>query len=650
MNNPSVTRWLSSSNHQFVLSSTKTLVLVLLFTIVGIHSANAQWSVKGQTTDKDARWNLLQMFSEDEWNASNFATDEEMQWFNDARYGMFIHFGLSTYIGKDLSWGMCYTRKAPDKGHGPVPDSVWVKYPENFVFEDFDAQKWVDIAKSAGMKYIVTIAKHHDGFHMWDTKYSDFKVTNTPFGRDYLKEIADACHKAGMKFGIYYSQRDWYHPDYAPVDTALIDQVAEAPYFRAKPGVKKVIPGASHQKYNDYQFNVVRELCTNYGKVDIFWFDASWWGGMFTAEMWESEKLTRMIRELQPGIIINNRASIPGDFDTPEQKIGMYQFRPWESCVTLCGSWSWSDTPTKSKKTIVDMLTATACGNGNILLSWGPKWEGAFDPVQVTRLEEVGEWLKQYGQSIYNTKGGPWYPEKWGGSTYRGKTAFVHITGEVAETLSLPAIENKIISAKLLTGGQVVFSQTKNETLFNLKNANWKEESVIIELSFANKIEGMVAEKRSKSRFDDPMYGKQLTENVKLKLSSQSPLDNAEHHSLLWENRLFNSPFAFHTQAEKEPYVVVDLGKLYSVTGVGLYNEKRYNGNPGTFEILISEDGNNWQSIEKRDETFGQWEVTVAQFNAGIQLPGVDARYVKVLLKSGSEEALHLKRIHLYAK
>uniref|UniRef100_UPI003216C1C0 alpha-L-fucosidase n=1 Tax=uncultured Draconibacterium sp. TaxID=1573823 RepID=UPI003216C1C0 len=626
---------------------TFTIILLLLFVAM---LAQAQWSVKGDATDKNARWNLLQKFTPEEWDASNFATEEEMQWFNDARYGMFIHFGLSTYIGKDLSWGMCYTRKAPDKGHGPIADSVWTKYPEHFIFNDFDAKQWVNIAKKAGMKYIVTIAKHHDGFHMWDTQYSEFKVTNTPFGRDYLKEIADACHEAGMKFGIYYSQRDWYHPDYAPIDTSLIEVQAEAPYYKPKPGIKAVKPGPSHQKYIDYQFNVVRELCTNYGKVDVFWFDASWWGGMFTAEMWESEKLTRMIRQLQPGIIINNRASIPGDFDTPEQKIGMYQIRPWESCVTLCGSWSWSATPNKSKKTIIDMLTATACGDGNMLLSWGPKWEGAFDPAQVERLEEVGDWLQLYGHSIYNTKGGPWYPEKWGGSTCLGKTAYVHITGEVGDLLSLSAIQNTIVAAKVLTGGQVSFTQNEKQVLINLENVNRNEESVIVKLTFENEIEGMVAEKRSKSKFDDLLYGEQVTENITLKLSSQSPLDKLEHHKMLLGSTLYNSPFAFHTKTEKEPYAIIDLGKLYSVTGVVLYNEKHYSGDPGTFDVLISSDGKNWHSVEKCNNAFNRWEVTVAQFNAGIQLPGVEARYVKVLLKAEKEEALHLKRIHVYTK
>lgn len=138
----------------------RTAIIILLLLFIA-RLTQAQWSVKGDTAEKNVSWHLLQKFSTDEWNASNFATKEEMQWFNDAHYGMFIHFGLSTYIGKDLSWGMCYTRKAPDRGHGPIADSVWTKYPKHFVFNDFDARKWMDIAKCAGMKYIVTIAKHH---------------------------------------------------------------------------------------------------------------------------------------------------------------------------------------------------------------------------------------------------------------------------------------------------------------------------------------------------------------------------------------------------------------------------------------------------------------------------------------------------------
>lgn len=466
----------------------KKSALLLTITLIFVQQLVAQWSViEGDDSKKEMPFYLTQKFTREAWNNSNFASEKDIKWFNEARYGMFIHFGLSTYVGKDLSWGVCSTRKAPDMGNGSYPYDEWTKWKDHFSLKDFDADEWVQIAQRAGMKYIVTIAKHHDGFHLWDTQFSDFKITNTPFGRDYLKEIADACHRAGMKFGIYYSQRDWYHPDYAPVDPSVIETQNDAPYYKVKKG-EKLRPGKTHKKYIDYQFNAVRELCTRYGKIDVFWFDACWWGGMFTAEMWDSERLTRMIRQLQPGIIINNRASIPGDFDTPEQKIGLYQSRPWESCVTLSHTWSWSPTPTKSEKDIVKMLTATACGNGNMLMSWGPKWEGAFDTLQVKRLQEVGDWLKKYGHTLYFTKGGPWRPDTWGGSTYKGNKAFVHITDPLKKHLILPPIDNKIVKARCLTGGEISFTQTTKNVNVDISKAELGQNSIIVEFTFSEKI------------------------------------------------------------------------------------------------------------------------------------------------------------------
>ena len=472
--------------------SLKLIFLLFIIIVTGLNSIQAQWSILNTDTSKRVPYYLTQKFSDSEWNDSNFAASNDMKWFKDARFGMFIHFGLATYIGRDLSWGMCYTRKAPDSGHGIIPDSVWIKYPKNLEFNEFDAKNWIKIAKEAGMKYIVVIAKHHDGFHLWDTKLSDFKVTNTPFGRDYLKEIADACHALGIKFGIYYSQRDWYHPDYSPVDSSLIEAIKDPPYFKPKSGVKKVMPGPNHYRYIEYQFNAIKELCTRYGKVDIFWFDAAWWGEMFTEDMWESEKLTRLIRELQPGIIINNRASIPGDFDTPEQQIGMYQERPWESCIPLCESWSWSDTPVKAPGKIIKMLTATACGNGNMLLSWGPRWEGEFDPEQVDCLVEVGKWMRQYGYTIYNTSGGPWFPAIWGGSTCRNDTVFVHITDTSIKSLTLPSAGNKITKFKCITGGNVGYKQDISELNFDLTQADRSKDQIIIQISFKKPVTGMI--------------------------------------------------------------------------------------------------------------------------------------------------------------
>jgi len=560
-------------------------------------------------------WYLVQRFTQEEWASSNFADPKDLQWFTDARYGMFIHFGLSAYIGTDLSWGMCHTRKAPDQGQGPIPDSIWVQYPKYFEFKDFDAREWVQTAKKAGMKYIVTVAKHHDGFHLWDTRYSDFKVTNTPFGRDYLKEMADACHDAGMKFGIYYSQRDWYHPDYAPVDTAQIERISKPPYFMAKPGINKVTAGPTHQDYIDYQFNVVRELCTNYGKIDVFWFDACWWGGMFTAGMWESEKLTRMVRELQPGIIINNRSSIPGDFDTPEQRIGRHQVRPWESCITLCGTWSWSDTPVKPARTIIQILAATAGGNGNLLLSWGPFWSGAYDPIQTARIEEVGAWLEKYGHTIYGTSGGPWYPDTWGAGTFRENVVYLHITDSSVNNLVLPVHNNRIHAVRLITGGELKYSQEGNHLNIGIENANRNELSVIAEITFEKKIENMFGRAGRKSLFADPVYGTVVRQMENL-----------------------SSPSGVLT---------IDLDRKFTVTGIDLLKET---SGEGRYVIEISEDSKHWTKVDELADPFVHKEITVAQFSAGIPLPGVSARFIRITLNGSSNKMPDFTRIGIYGR
>ena len=446
-----------------------TLLATLLWLLCSGLNAQAQSSVCDDGPQAQGEPNYrLQVFTSREWNASNFASPKDLEWFREARFGTLISFGLSR--GQEISWGYCHTRKPPDRGEGPVPDEVWTQWPKEMKLERFNAREWVSIARQAGLNYVVVIAKHHDGFHMWDTAFSDFKITNTPFGRDYLKEVADACHEAHMPFGIYYSQRDWYHPDYAPVDP------------RSKPGESRR-PGPSHRKYIDYQFKVVRELCTKYGKVDIFWFDAHYWGGMFRAEDWDSERLTRLVRELQPGILINNRASLPGDFDTPEQIVGKFQnTRPWESAITLSRSWAWSDAPAKSEADVIRTIVGCATGDGNLLLGLGPRPDGSFDPSHIARLKEVGDWLKRYGGSIYGTRGGPFLNGAWGGSTYKGKTVWLHILGWGDGSLKLGPLAQKITGARVLTGGKATYRQSADGVDVDLAKEQRDPVDTIIEI------------------------------------------------------------------------------------------------------------------------------------------------------------------------
>jgi alpha-L-fucosidase len=452
----------------------------------------AQWSILEDDPRAETPGHLFQVFSKEEWHKSNFASEINLQWFRDAKYGMFVHFGLATYKNAELGWGVCRTRKLPDHGHGPYPESEWTKWADEFEIPEFDAEKLVEYAKDAGMKYIVVIAKHHNGFHMWDTKFSEFKITNTPFGRDFIKEAADACHMAKIKFGIYYSQRDWYHPDYCPVDPNKSIQKSEL-VWKPKPGETSTA-GESHKKYLEYQYNVCRELCTKYGKVDVFWLDAAYWGGMFTTDMWDSEILTRMIRKLQPGIIINNRASIPGDFDTPEQRIGMFQnHRPWESCMCLCKSWSYSKTPIKTPKEIVKILTGTLCGDGNMLMSWGPQWSGAFHPDQIKALKQTGVWVKKNEKAIFETRGGPWKPEKWGGSVYRDNTVFLHVTSIPRDNkLTLSGLEQKVVKAAIHGGKDITFTQQDNRLELNIPKDQQEDLCTVVELSLDASVTGII--------------------------------------------------------------------------------------------------------------------------------------------------------------
>jgi alpha-L-fucosidase len=224
--------------------TTRNALFLAALLLASTRSVMAQWSHKEGDPKPPAEGFLVQPFTKAEWDASNFAPAKDLQWFRDAKYGMFIHFGLSTHNKVDLSWGTC-TPKPPDVGKGSVPDKIWQGWTNEFKLEKFDAKEWVALAKQAGFKYIVAIAKHSEGFHLWDTAFSEFKITNTPFKRDYLKELADACHAAGMPFGIYYGQRDWYHPDYMPVDPAKV--TLNIVWWKLKPGETSPM-GERHKK------------------------------------------------------------------------------------------------------------------------------------------------------------------------------------------------------------------------------------------------------------------------------------------------------------------------------------------------------------------------------------------------------------------
>ena len=361
------------------------------------------------------------------------APAEARAWWQEARFGMFIHWAPVSIVGTELSW----SRNGPRPGrggHGNVPIEVYDNLYRMFNPTEYDAREWVRVAKDAGMKYMVLTTKHHDGFCMFDSKLTDYDIMNTPYGKDIVKQYVDACHAEGIRVGFYYSLWDWYHPDYLT---------------------------ENHARYVEYMHGQIRELMTNYGKVSVLWFDSD--VARNPPEDWKARELIEMVRELQPGILINNRSGLSADFVTPERRVGGFDMeQPWESCITIGSHWSYSPyEPVKSRERCVGLLAQCAGGDGNLLLNVGPMPSGALDPRHVERLAEMGDWMRANSESIYGTRGGPYQPGPWGVSTRKGNTIYLHLLhpDKISETLELPALPRRVLSARVLGGESVDVKQ-----------------------------------------------------------------------------------------------------------------------------------------------------------------------------------------------
>ncbi len=383
-------------------------------------------------------------------NAPVVANDDansRLAWWQDARFGLFIHWGPVSLKGTEIGWSR--GTKVPVEEY----DSLYREFNPT----GFSAPEWVGLAKDAGMKYLVITSKHHDGFTLWDSEYTDYDIMATPFARDVVRELSDACRDQGIRFCTYYSIIDWHHPDYIP---------------RGK-GDSRPPETADFDRYVTYMKNQLRELITNYGPLGILWFDGEW------DPTWTHERgtdLYRYVLGLQPSIIINNRVDkgrdgmegvtkkggFIGDYETPEQKIGNFKRDvPWETCMTLGTQWAWKpDDTVKSFKECIHTLVLTCGGDGNLLLNVGPMPDGRIEARQAERLREMGKWLERNGESIYGTRGGPFMPGEWGASTCKGNTIYLHVFQWDGDSFTLPAIEPRIEAAHILGGAKVNFEQT----------------------------------------------------------------------------------------------------------------------------------------------------------------------------------------------
>jgi len=390
--------------------------------------------------------------------------EKRVSWYTDARFGMFLHWGLYAIPARG-EWVRSVER---------MPEEDYYRYFREFDPKNCDMDRWMEAARDAGMKYVVLTAKHHDGFCLYDSAYTDFKSTNTAAKRDFVREFLEAARAHGLRAGLYFSLLDWHHPDYPHWGDAN-HPLREDP--------KETNENRDFNRYLDYLHAQVRELCTNYGRLDLMWFDFSY--DNLRGEAWRATELVEMVRALQPGILIDNRLEVSGegfgslaacrptpyhgDFVSPEQIIpprGLFdaEGRPlvWESCVTMNNHWGYcaGDRFYKPASMLIKKLVECVSKGGNLLLNVGPDANGNFPPESVAVLREIGDWMARNGGSIYGC--GPSGLEKpdYGRITRKGNTLYYHIFENTVGPLPLFGAEKSHIAAirRLSDGSEVPIS------------------------------------------------------------------------------------------------------------------------------------------------------------------------------------------------
>jgi alpha-L-fucosidase len=410
---------------------------------------------------------------------SDPAAAQRLAWWRQARFGMFMHWGVYSIParGEWVQW------------QEQIPTDQYAQLADQFHPQHFDPVAWAAIAKSGGMKYMVLTARHHDGFALFDDPGSAFTAMKSAAHHDFIADYVKAVRQAGLGVGLYYSPLDWRFPGF---------------FF---PGIYQPSARELRQQY----VRQIDELASHYGKLDILWFDGGgdeWlgFGGVhFTGAGWAARprndpysgsfdwqdvKTVAHLRDLQPTLILNDRTNAPADFRSREGDDALGDFdnqTPWELCTTITyGAWGYqADAKVKPLNLLVHLLVGAAGRDGNFLLNLGPRADGQIDPPQADRVREIGQWLNTHGESIYDTRGGPWLPGPYGVSTHHGTLVYLHILNPQGSELILPTLPVKIVKASLLHGPDVSFHQTAQTVTFNLPSVPPDTIDTVLQLELA---------------------------------------------------------------------------------------------------------------------------------------------------------------------
>jgi alpha-L-fucosidase len=522
-------------------------------------------------------------------NGQTFSSKEErLEWWKDARFGMFIHWGPVSIKGTEIGWSRGKEWSIEEY------DGLYRQFnPVNF-----NALEWVKIAKESGMKYIVFTSKHHDGFCMWNTKYTDYNIMNSPFRRDVMKELSEACRKEGIALGFYYSTCDWHHPDF--------------PLTSPGGTVKREV--SNLDRYTEYLKNQSVEILRNYGPLLVMWYDVP--------QQFDSVRgqgVINFIRKIQPDVLVNNRTGAKGDFDTPEQRVGNFNTeRPWETCMTIGRQWAWKpNDEVKSLEQCLHSLIRSAGGDGNLLFNVGPKPDGTIEPLQVERLKAMGQWLKKYGFTIYGTRGGPFRPADWGVSTRKDNKIYLHILKWSGDSpkITIPDNGTAIKKVTLADGGKVKYGRTGNSFIIEFDSKLLQPVNTIVEIEYAGNIMNI-----------KPM------DMVSQSISYMKNVNSSSNQKAQWINHQWvdlkainngdwSGSFWQPADEDKTPWIEFDLGKPEEISKAILYES---GNNVRSYELQYKS-GDNWETFYKGTTIGSRSEVTFKT---------VEAQLIRLMISS----------------
>lgn len=556
--------------------------------------------------------------------------------FMALRYGVFIHWNPATVAGKEISWSR----------EREIPTAEYDQLYKRFNPVEFDADAWVRMLKDSGFRYLTFVPKHHDGFAMWDTKTTDHSIMHTPFGRDVVKEVSLACKKHKLAFCLYYSIADFYHPDCIGASHAN-GMYMGPPGYQLPAGVQP-----DFNRYVTYMKMQLKELSQNYGPITAWWFDGGW------MKDWTHERgvdLLKYMRMLQPDTIVdhrvgcayNGRVYLPTWFPTDKDYVGdfavlevdMPRFNrdiPWEYTTPANGrSYCWTAGPYLEENVWVDNFVKSACGDGNYLLGISAPATGRFDPALVDKLLRANLWLQRHGESVFETRGGPYMRTSAYGATCKGKRIYLHVFDQKLTKLTLPALPARILSCRLLHGGTVSFAQTNGGVTVTIDPNAMEGPSTVVVLDLDRSAQAIA-----------PVAEAPLNRDAKVKSSNADP--STDRFACDGDMRT-----AWKADATaKQPWIEFDLGAEKSISRAILF-EGAYEGelaNIHRYQVdARSNETDTWKRVDDvktwgfdtgEEEDFYEWPISV--FKPEMRFTPVTARYVRVkILKAVALPVIH---------